>query len=56
MSSLQTVAGSKNYVSIFPAFISRLSEVAFFNWVDQMFIKTMTCPFFADNYLSSTKA
>ena len=30
LSSLQTLASSKNYVSIFPSFISGLSEVGFF--------------------------
>ena len=42
LSSLQTLASSKNYVSIFPSFISRLSEVGFLNKVDQILGKTRT--------------
>ena len=45
MSLLETLAGSKNYVSIFPTLISRLLEAGFFNWVYQIFDKTRTSPF-----------
>ena len=48
-SSLETLASSKNYVSIFPSFISVLSEVDFLKQVYQIFGKTRTSPFFQIN-------
>ena len=44
--SLQTTASRKNYVSIFPSFISGLGEVGFLNWVHEIFSKRGTSPFF----------
>ena len=46
LSSLQTLASSKNYVSIFPSFISGLSEVGFLKQVYKIFGKTRTSIFF----------
>ena len=42
LSSLLTIASSKNYVSIFPAFISGLQELGFLKLVYQIFGKTGT--------------
>ena len=44
--SLQTLASSKNRVSIFPSFISSLPEIGFLKKVYQIFGKTRTSPFF----------
>ena len=45
LGSLQTRASSKNYVSIFPSFISALSEVCFLNQVYHIFGKRRTSRF-----------
>ena len=46
MSSLQTLASSKNYVFIFTYFISGLSEIGFSKEVYQIFGKRRTFPLF----------
>ena len=46
LTSLQTLASSKNSVSIFPSFIIVLPEKDFLKYVDQVFGKTRTSPFF----------
>ena len=46
MNSLQTVAGSKNYVYIFPSFISGFSEKGFLKYYYDAFGKTGTSPLF----------
>ena len=46
MNSLQTVAGSKNYVYIFPSFISGFSEKGFLKYYYDTFGKTGTSPLF----------
>ena len=46
LSSLQTLASRKNYVSIFPSLIRRFSGVGFLKQVFQIFGKTRTSPFF----------
>ena len=45
LSSLQTLASSKNYVSIFPSLIGRLSEVGFLNRFFRFLVKQELLPF-----------
>ena len=46
LSSSQTLVSRKNYLSVFPSFISGLSEVGFLNQVHEIFCKTRSSHFF----------
>ena len=46
LSSLQTLASRKNYVSVFRSFINGLLEVGILDFVYGIFGKTRTSPFF----------
>ena len=49
LSFLQSLASSKDYISVFPSFISGLSEVGFLMQVYERFGKTRTSVFFQTN-------